>query len=182
MKKFSLPKDGGLIEAGLSRGILHSYERIPAHVYEDEEIASSRIADEVVDAVNSAQGTFKLGLTTGSSPVALYKELAKRHSEGKVSFSNVEIFSIDEYFPAPADQFSRNSRLYEDFLAHVDVKPENVHIPKYDGSCGNVSDLNTAFDAKATGLDLLIMGVGEKGQVGFNEPGTSEKRDRKSVV
>lgn len=182
MKKFSLPKDGGLIEAGLSRGILHSYERIPAHVYEDEEIASSRIADEVVDAVNSAQGTFKLGLTTGSSPVALYKELAKRHSEGKVSFSNVEIFSIDEYFPAPADQFSRNSRLYEDFLAHVDVKPENVHIPKYDGSCGNVSDLNTAFDAKATGLDLLIMGVGEKGQVGFNEPGTSEKNRTRTIL
>lgn len=182
MKKFSLPKDGGLIEAGLTRGILHSYERIPAHVYEDEEIASSRIADEVVDAISSAQGTFRLGLTTGSSPAALYKELVKRHEAGLVSFSNVELFSIDEYYPAPADHFSRNSRIYEDFISHVDVKPENVHIPKYDESCGNISDLNAAFDAKASGMDLLIMGVGEKGQIGFNEPGTSEKSRTRTIL
>ena len=44
MKKFSLPKDGGLIEAGLPNGIKHTYERIPAHIYEDEEAASERLA------------------------------------------------------------------------------------------------------------------------------------------
>ena len=71
MKKFSLPKDGGLIEAGLPSGIKHSYERIPAHIYEDEEFASERLAEKIVDSINANGGVFRLGLTTGSSPVAL---------------------------------------------------------------------------------------------------------------
>ena len=72
MSKFSLPKDGGLIEAGLPNGIKHSYERIPAHIYEDEEAASARLAEKIVSAINSCHGIYRLGLTTGSSPVALY--------------------------------------------------------------------------------------------------------------
>ena len=50
MKKFSLPKDGGLIEAGLPNGIKHTYERIPAHIFEDEELASQRLAEKIVKA------------------------------------------------------------------------------------------------------------------------------------
>ena len=52
MKKFTLPKDGGLIEAGLPNGIKHTYERIPAHIYEDEEIASRIIAQKIADEQN----------------------------------------------------------------------------------------------------------------------------------
>ncbi|MBQ2113274.1 MAG: 6-phosphogluconolactonase, partial [Bacteroidales bacterium] len=114
MKKFSLPKDGGLIEAGLPNGIKHTYERIPAHIFEDEEVASERLAEKIVEAINNCSGTYRLGLSTGSSPIFLYKALSRYHKEGKVSFANVEIFSIDEYYPAPADSQSRNRRLYEE--------------------------------------------------------------------
>ena len=75
MKKFSLPKDGGLIETELPNGVKHTYERIPAHIFEDEEVASSKIAEKVIEMINANDGTFRLGLTTGSSPIALYKEL-----------------------------------------------------------------------------------------------------------
>ena len=184
MKKFSLPKDGGLIEAGLPSGIKHTYERIPAHIYEDEELASQRLAEKIVDAINSSKGAFKLGLTTGSSPVALYKELVKYHKAGDVSFQNVEIYSIDEYYPAPADHFSRNRRLYEELIAHIDIKPENVNVPKltelHDSTY--VSEFCASYDAKASGLDLLIMGTGEKGQIGFNENGASEFSRTRTVL
>ena len=113
MKKFSLPKDGGLIEAGLPNGVKHTYERIPAHIFEDEDVASERLAEKIVDAINANGGVFRLGLTTGSSPVNLYRELVKKYKNGDVSFKNVEIYSIDEYYPAPADSQSRNRRLYE---------------------------------------------------------------------
>ncbi len=182
MKKFSLPKDGGLIEAGLPKGILHSFERIPAHVYDDEEIASASIADEIVKAVKAAEGTFRLGLSTGSSPIALYKELVAKYSGGEVSFADVEIYSIDEYYPAPADHFSRNRNLYENFISRVDLKPENVHIPKYEQLYDNISERNAEFDGKARGLDLLVMGVGEKGQIGFNEAGSSEKSRTRTIL
>ena len=184
MKNFSLPKDGGLIEAGLPNGIKHTFERIPAHIYEDEELASERLAEKIVDAINTNGGIFRLGLTTGSSPVALYKKLVERYKAGDVSFKNVEIYSIDEYYPAPADHYSRNRRLYEDLVANIDIKPENVHVPKlielHDGSF--VSDFCNEYDIKARNLDLLIMGTGEKGQIGFNENGASEQSRTRTVL
>lgn len=184
MKKFSLPKDGGLIEAGLPNGIKHSFERIPAHIFEDEEVASAALAAKIASAINACDGVYKLGLTTGSSPVALYKELVNLYNEGKVSFKNVEIYSIDEYYPAPQDSQSRNRRLYQDLVAHVDVKPENVHVPKLPESLDieSVTEFCANYDAMATGLDLLVMGTGEKGQVGFNEAGASENSRTRTVL
>jgi len=173
MKKFTLPRDGGLIEAGLPNGIKHTYERIPAHILEDEEVASEVMAGKIADAINAAEGVFRLGLSTGSSPVSLYRDLVKLYQEGKVSFSNVEIYTIDEYYPAPADNQSRNRRLYEELISKVDVKPENVHVPKIPEimDIDLVTEFCAAYDAKASGLDLLVMGTGEKGQIGFNEAG-----------
>ena len=184
MKKFSLPKDGGLIEAGLPNGIKHSYERIPAHIFEDEDAASERLAEKIVEAINGSNGIYRLGLTTGSSPISLYRALVKYYEEGKVSFANVEIFSIDEYYPAPAYNQSRNRRLYEELISKIDVKPENVHIPRLSEILDSeaVTAFCADFDAKATGLDLLIMGIGEKGQVGFNEAGASDKSRTRTVL
>ena len=184
MKKFSLPKDGGLIEAGLPNGIKHTFERIPAHIYEDETAASERLAEKIAGAINACDGVFRLGLTTGSSPIALYKSLVRRHKAGEVSFRNVEIYSIDEYYPAPADHHSRNRRLYEDLVAHIDVKPENVHVPKLDQIFDSeaVSEFCAEYDRMASGLDLLIMGTGEKGQIGFNEAGASDKGRTRTVL
>ena len=183
MKKFTLPKDGGLIEEGLPLGIKHTYERIPVHVFEDEDDASERLAEKIVAAINEADGLFRLGLTTGSSPVGIYRSLVRRHKAGEVSFKNVEIYSIDEYYPAPADTNSRNRRLYEELIANVDIKPENVNVPKL-AQCdaAEVAKFCSDYDAKARNLDLLIMGVGEKGQVGFNEEGASEFSRTRTVL
>ena len=183
MKKFTLPRDGGLIEAGLPNGIKHSYERIPAHIYEDEEVASAVMAQKIADAINGSSGVSRLGLTTGSSPVSFYRELVRLNKEGKVSFKNVEIYSIDEYYPAPAKSQSRNRRLYEELVEKVDVKPENVHVPMLSElkDIDYVTEFCAEYDAKATGLDLLVMGVGEKGQIGFNEAGASENSRTRTV-
>ena len=184
MSKFSLPKDGGLIEAGLPNGIKHSYERIPAHIYEDEEAASARLAGKIVSAINSCPGIYRLGLTTGSSPVALYRELVKKYNAGELSFKNVEIFSIDEYYPAPADSHSRNRRLYSELIANIDIRPGNVHVPKiteiHDASY--VSEYCARYDEMAKGLDLLIMGTGTNGEIGFNEKGASEYSRTRTVL
>ena len=184
MKKFSLPKDGGLIEQNLPNGIKHTFEKIPAHIYEDEVAASERLAEKITQEINANGGVFRLGLTTGSSPISLYRSLVRRHKAGEVSFKNVEIFSIDEYYPAPADHYSRNRRLYEDLVAHIDVRQENVHVPKLDHILDSdaVSAYCADFDRMASGLDLLIMGTGEKGQIGFNEAGASDKGRTRTVL
>ena len=183
-KKFSLPKDGGLIETGLPNGIKHTFERIPAHIYNDEVAASERLAEKVVASINACEGVFRLGLTTGSSPVELYKALVRRYNAGDVSFKNVEIYSIDEYYPAPEDCHSRNRRLYSDFVTKVDIDPEKVHVPKLKEiqDTASVTEFCAEYDRMASGLDLLIMGTGEKGQIGFNEFGASEKSRTRTVL
>jgi len=173
-KKFSLPKDGGLQEARLSAGILHSYERIPVEVYEDAVDASAVVADILVKEINSRPDGFRLGVTTGKTPLSLYHELAERCAKGDVSFRNVEIYSIDEYSPfSPEAPQSRNHRLHEELIDRIDIDPANFHVPGEDVE---------SFDKAATGLDLLILGVGERGQVGFNEPGSPETSRTRTVV
>ena len=142
MKHFSLPKDGGLIEAGIPKDILHSYEKIPAEIFDEPDAASDAIAEIIVSAVREHKGgVFRLGLTTGATPVTLYRELVRLYNEGRVSFADVEVFSIDEYYPAvAAGSQSRNRRLHDEFLNLVDVKPENIHIPDGKGHEHNITE------------------------------------------
>ena len=184
MKKFSLPKDGGLIEAGLPNGVKHTFERIPAHIFEDEDVASERIAEKIAESINACNGVYRLGFSTGSSLIGVYRSLVRRYEAGELSFKNVEIYSTDEYYPAPADSNSRNRRLYEELVAKVDINPENVFVPKLTEAkdAAEVSEFCAAYDEKARGLDLLVMGMGEKGQVGFNEAGATEHSRTRTVL
>lgn len=188
MKHFTLPKDGGLIEENLPKGILHSYEKITTEIYDDSGVGSDRVAEIIIKAIADHRKAglprfFKLGLTTGVTPVSLYNRLARRHEEGKVSFANVEVFSIDEYYPCSNDSAqSRNRRLHEEFLDKVDIKKENVHIPDGTVPQSGVSDYCAEFEKMARGMDLLVIGMGEGGQVGFNEAGSSERSHTRTVM
>ncbi len=182
-KHFTLPYEGGLIETDLPAGILHNYEKIWADIYPESRQASIAVADLVVDAIKSCEGRlFRLGLTTGATPVTLYEELARRCRAGDVSFQQVEIFSIDEYYPASENDLqSRNHRLHTALLDQVDILPENIHIPDGTVPQKDVSDYCAAFDRQARNLDLLVIGIGEEGQVGFNEAGSNEKTRTRTV-
>ncbi|MBP5419975.1 MAG: glucosamine-6-phosphate deaminase [Bacteroidales bacterium] len=182
-KQFSLPYEGGLDEETLSGGILHNYEKIWTDIYPEAHPASEAVADIIAAGINKCKGRlFRLGLTTGVTPAALYEELAQRYQNGKISFRNVEIVSIDEYYPAAGDEMqSRNHRLHEALLDRVDILPENVHIPDGTISPDKVSDYCSQFDKLARGLDLLIVGIGEDGQVGFNEAGSNETTRTRTV-
>lgn len=184
MKHFTLPEDGGLIKQGLPKDLLHSYEKIPAEIFKDAHTASASIADVIINAIKEHQGDkFKLGLTTGATPVSLYQELARRYRNGEVSFANAEVFSIDEYYPIGAEERqSRNRRLHDEFLNLVDVKKENIHIPDGTVPKSEISSYCAEFDKKATGLDLLVVGIGTEGQIGFNEAGSSEKSRTRTVL
>lgn len=178
MKHFSLPKDGGLIEKGLPEDILHSKERIIAEIDETPFSACRKICDEIVSVVNDFQKEnpgkiFRLGLSTGTSPQPLFKDLRNAFAEGRISFKDIAVYSIDEYYPVSSnEQQSRNYILHSELLDAVDILPENIHIA--DGTVPE--DKVSAYCAKADkalrDLDLLVMGIGEHGQIGFNEAGS----------
>jgi glucosamine-6-phosphate deaminase len=188
MKHFTLPKDGGLLEENLPEGILHSFEKIPTEIYDDSTPASKAIAEIIIKAISEFDSkkegrNFKLGLSTGVTPVSLYKVLSKRCGEGKVSFRNVDIFSIDEYYRvAGTEMQSRNYKLHSELLDNIDIDPKNVHIPDGTVPQDKLSEYCAEFDRQATGLDLIVIGLGENGQVGFNEAGTTPSSRTRTVL
>ena len=179
--KYSLPQDGGLILEGTPQDIIHRYEKIPTSIYEVEQQGVEYVAQQIVDAINeheqnSSARPFALGLTTGRTPLGVYRELLKRFQAREVSFKNVEVYSLDEFYPIKAkEQQSRSYRIYEELLDKVDILPENIHL--IDGSVpmSKVSSYCNTYDRRARNIDLMVIGMGEQGQVGFNEAGSYAK-------
>ncbi len=171
--KYALPKDGGLIVNDAFKDLTQRYERIATRAYESEYIGVQYVADNIVAAIQAHKGDrpFVLGLTTGKSPIGLYRELVKRYKAGEVSFANVAVYSSDEFYPMAAGQKqSRNYHIHEELLDHIDIRPENINIP--DGTLAQDKISNFCANYGREGIDLMVVGIGEDGQIGFNEPGS----------
>lgn len=145
----------------------------------DSERIAQWSANYVASRINKANPTakkpFKLGLPTGSSPLAMYKALIKLYETGRVSFENVVTFNMDEYVGLPEEHpESYHSFMWNNFFNHIDIKKENVHILN-----GNAADLNAECESYEAairdygGIDLFLGGIGPDGHIAFNEPGSS---------
>ncbi len=183
MSHFSLPKDGGLIPESIPEDVLHSYEKIPTNVFEEQTDASEAIADVIVDAIKANGGKLRLGLSTGSSPRTLFKILAERQAKGFVSFRDVEVFSTDEYYPCTGiEKTSRNNFLHDELINLADFQEKNIHCPDGTVTRDRIGAYCAEYDRLARNLDILVMGIGEHGQVGFNEAGSSDKSRTRVVL
>ena len=121
---------------------------------------------------------FVLGLPTGSSPVGVYKELARMNQAGELSFANVVTFNMDEYLGLPREhEQSYWTFMHENFFNHlVDMKPENINI--LNGMTADPEAECLAYEEKIAalgGVDLFLGGIGVDGHIAFNEPVTSLK-------
>ncbi len=172
---FVLPKIGEMPILASIESICN-FEKVPTRISSSEKEGVAAAADIVIDAIKSHKGDkpFALGLSTGRTPLGLYAELVKRHQAGEVSFANVEVYSLDEFYPmAPESPQSRNHRVNEDFLKYTDINPANVHFPDGTVKKEDVNSYCKLYEKIVNGnIDLMIMGVGELGQIGFNEPGS----------
>jgi glucosamine-6-phosphate deaminase len=157
-----------------------SYEKIPVEIFETPKEGSAFAAQEIAKTIKARQLEGKkcvLGLATGSTPITMYKELVRMHREEGLSFQNVVTFNLDEYYPLERDAVqSYWSFMHRYLFDHIDIKPENIHIP--DGSWQQAEikkhclSYEAAIDAEG-GIDLQILGIGNNGHIGFNEPGSS---------
>jgi glucosamine-6-phosphate deaminase len=113
-----------------------------------------------------------LGLPTGSTPIGMYKELTELNKSGKVDFSKVKTFNLDEYLPIKRDnEQSYYKFMFDKFFSFINIKPENVNIPN--GEAAEPDSECLEYDRKidaAGGIDLMILGIGANGHIGFNEP------------
>lgn len=136
--------------------------------YEDMSARAARImAGQIYLKPNSV-----LGLATGGTPLLMYKELIKVHKEVGLDFSEIVSFNLDEYLGLPKeDEQSYYYYMFHHFFHHINIKKENIHIP--DGMAKDVELECTNYDRSIQnlgGIDLQVLGIGNNGHIGFNEP------------
>ena len=136
----------------------------------------SREAARIVAAAVKNKPSVTLGLATGNTTVGMYEELVRLHREQGLDFSRVRTFNLDEYLGLAAKHpQSFHCFMQENFFAHVNVEPRNIHIP--DGTIGgDYEEYCAAYERairEAGGIDFQVLGIGRNGHVGFNEPTSS---------
>jgi glucosamine-6-phosphate deaminase len=164
-------------------------ERIPAIVEADHVEIARRIAARVAEVIRerNREGRFAvLGLATGSTPIGVYRELIRLHREERLDFSRVETFNLDEYFPMEAKSLHSFHRfMWENLFEHVNVDPRRVHLLRGDLARHEVEAHCDAYEdaiRAAGGIDLQLLGIGQTGHIGFNEPGSSVASRTRLVV
>ena len=115
-----------------------------------------------------------LGLPTGQTPVGLYAQLRRMHKEENLSFKGVFTVNLDEYVGlAPDDPNSYRFFMQDNLFNHIDICLENTHVPNGVASdlaaeCARYEQMVEALG----GVDLMVLGMGTNGHIGFNEPGS----------
>ncbi len=160
--------------------MVDSFEKIPCQIFGNSIEGSVHVAQEIARLIKEKQAGGEkcvLGLSTGSTPITMYKELVRIHKHEGLSFKNVITFNLDEYYPINKEAFqSYCSFMQRHLFNHVDIDPANVHIP--DGSLPKECIKEHCIEYEqmiedAGGIDLQILGIGNNGHIGFNEPGSS---------
>jgi glucosamine-6-phosphate deaminase len=153
-------------------------ERVKVVIADYDEIArivARRIAEVIAERRREGR-TPVLGLATGSTPIGVYRELIRMHREEGLDFSDVVTFNLDEYYPMRPDSIHSYYRyMWENLFDHINIKPQNVHIPNGAVPRENLQKANQDYEAairEAGGIDLQILGIGKTGHIGFNEPGS----------
>jgi glucosamine-6-phosphate deaminase len=163
--------------------------KIPTLVFPTSTQASRHVAlmiESLIRQNNSAGRSTVLGLPTGSTPVGLYRELIRLHKDSGLDFARVVTFNLDEYYPmSPGDPQSYRRWMQETFFNHVNIPPQNIHVPDGTIRSEDAEDYCADFEQqirRAGGIDLQILGIGRTGHIGFNEPGSTRASRTRRVT
>lgn len=135
---------------------------------------SAKAADMLISKLHE-KPNMNLGLATGGTPKGLYDRLIQDHKEHGTSYKQVTSFNLDEYVGMkPQDPNSYHYYMADALFNHIDIDVSNTHVPN--GLADTPEEECRRYDEMIQnhgGIDLQILGIGQNGHIGFNEPGTS---------
>jgi len=139
-----------------------------ANNYQEISIQAARlVADQITNKKNTV-----LGLASGQTPIGMYQELINMFKRGKIDFSEVVTFNLDEYYGlAPEHPQSYYYYMWNTLFKHINIKKENIYL--LNGMPENIKQECNQYEyliQKNGGIDLQILGIGDNGHLGFNEP------------
>ncbi len=160
--------------------MVDSFEKIEVKIYSSAKTGAAFVAKEIAALIKEKEQKGEhcvLGLATGSTPINLYSELVRMHREEGLSFKNVISFNLDEYYPIDKTAYqSYWSFMHRHLFNHVDINPVNIHLPNGNAPKEDMKKYCESYEKaiEATGgIDLQVLGIGQNGHIGFNEPGSS---------
>lgn len=166
-------------KTAVERSELTRFEKIHTDIFPKTEDAVANIADAIereIKAKAKENQSCLLALGTGQSLTPIYEELVRRHQCEGLSFRNVLVFNVYDYFPQKAGSAITSLRQLRDrLLDHIDINPENIFSP--DGSVAqeNIQDQCARLESlvkSCGGFDIALLGIGRSGNIAANEPGS----------
>ena len=172
----------------IDRSVLTRFEKVPTSIYETMEEGAKAIADEIIRKVQERQREGKfctIAAGTGASLRPLYAELVRRHKEEGVSFRNVVLFNLFEYYPLSEAKNGSMNQLNELFVKQVDIDAQNIFT--MDGSIAQdaVIEHCSLYEQRINtfgGLDMVLMGIGREGNIAMNEPGSTAATSTRLIL
>ena len=157
-------------------------ERVPVLIFDHTSQMALQVARRIAGLIQERRAAGKgvvLGLPTGSTPVGVYQHLIRMHQEEGLDLSDVVTFNLDEYYEVDPESLQSYHRfMRENFFDHVNIPEANIHIPRGDLSREETEAHALAYEhaiKKAGGIDLILLGIGRSGHIGFNEPGSGKE-------
>lgn len=132
----------------------------------------SREAAKIFEKLLREKPDCVLGLATGSTPLGLYGELVGAYQAGRLDFSRVTSVNLDEYYPIePTHEQSYRYFMNTNLFDHINIDKTRTFVPN--GKAADAVQESVAYDERIKalgGIDLQLLGIGENGHIGFNEP------------
>jgi glucosamine-6-phosphate deaminase len=144
---------------------------VTRELFPSEQDLADALAERLADAIRQ-RPSIVLGLPTGRTPLALYQRLVERSRDGALDWSSVRTFNLDEFVGlGGGDPGSYRRFMTERLFGHVNIT--SSHIEFLDGRAADLDAECARYDAAiraAGGIDVLVLGIGANGHIGFNEP------------
>lgn len=175
-------------ENTIERSVLTRFEKINTNIYETSEEGVAAVAADIVRKVQERQrdGRFcTLAFGTGASMRPLFAELVRLHKEQGVSFRNVVLFNLYEYYPLQDADSGSFGQLSELFIKQVDIDAQNVFTPSGTIAQEEVTEHCHLYEQRIKtygGLDIAVTGIGREGNIGMNEPGASSSSATRLIL
>lgn len=139
--------------------------------FSSEWALAADLARRLIRSIQQQPGLV-LGLPTGRTPLALYAELVRLSASEAVDWSTIHTFNLDEFVGlGHGDPGSYRSFMDQRLFRHVNMPPD--HIGFLDGRAVDLAAECARYETAITaagGIDLMILGIGANGHIGFNEP------------
>lgn len=186
---YKLKTEGGLKEGAEPIDIVSRFERIPTYIAMTAEAGAEKIAQELAGMIRQKASEGKkcvLALSAGKSPIGVYRRLVEMHTDEGLSFSNVVIFTLFEFYPIDKnEQQSYTYSIYEELINRVDIPADQVYTLDGTTPADQVTSYCKKYEAeiqKHGGIDILLLGMGDQGQVALNEAGTYQNTRTRVVA